>query len=112
MRRHPAVHGSVVAGVDDVGFVPDTDVASARFHAAVDIYPHWPVAVISRSRTGFQLLEGAPVADGGRKPQQELHQISARASANYIDMSGAEPAHFSVILFPFACAEVTPLGPK
>jgi hypothetical protein len=48
-----------VAGLNDVSFVPDADIASVTPYAAVEINPCRPVFLILRSRIGFQVLEGA-----------------------------------------------------
>ena len=61
IRRHAAVYSLIVARLDDVRFVPDADIASAASDPAVEIHPGRPVFLISCSRIGFQVLEGAPV---------------------------------------------------
>jgi hypothetical protein len=59
--RHATVYGFVVAGLDDVRFVPDADIASAASDAAIEINPCRPELHILGSRIGFQMLKGAPV---------------------------------------------------
>ena len=39
IRRHPAVNGFVLARLDDIGFVPDADIASAVSQGAAKLKP-------------------------------------------------------------------------
>ena len=60
---HAAVYGFVVSGLDQIGFVPDAHIASTAPHATVEVNPRRPVLLVSGSRIGFQMIEGAPVLD-------------------------------------------------
>jgi hypothetical protein len=62
-RRHAAVYGFVLAGLDDVSFVLDADIAPAASDSAIEINPGRPVLLVFGARVGFQMLKGAPILD-------------------------------------------------
>src|SRR5690348_8620866 len=50
--RHPGIDRLVLTRFHQIGFVPDTDIASAVLHCLVKRRPGWPVFVVLTSRIG------------------------------------------------------------
>jgi hypothetical protein len=59
--RHAAINRFVLAGLDDVGLMPDADITAAPANSLVERDPCRPVSCIMASRVSLKMLERSPV---------------------------------------------------
>ena len=60
-KGHPAIDVFVLTSSDEIGFVPNADVAARIFHEAIELEPRGPVLFVARPRVGLEVIEAAPI---------------------------------------------------
>ena len=60
-ERHPAIDVFVLARADEIGLVPNADVAARILHETIEFDPRRPVRLVARPRIGLEVIEAAPI---------------------------------------------------
>ena len=60
-KGHPAIDVFVLARSDEIGLVPDADVAAKILHETIEFQPRGPVLFVARPRIGLEMIEAAPI---------------------------------------------------
>jgi hypothetical protein len=61
MSGNPAIDVFILASPDEIGLVPDADVAARILHEPIELEPRRPVRLVARPRIGLKVIEAAPI---------------------------------------------------